>query len=67
MSKEYYQKNKHKWKVYYQKNYEELCELTKNFFDKLQDYSETDIPEDAWGMLYRMYDIANDKYPRLGG
>ena len=47
-------------------NYEELCELVKKLFDQLQNDYHADVSKDAWDMLYRMYDIANDKYPRLG-
>jgi len=48
-------------------NYEELCELVKKLFDQLQNDYHADVSKDAWDMLYRMYDIANDKYPRRGG
>ena len=47
-------------------NYEELCRLVKELYNELQEFPFTDIPENAWDIVYRMYDIANDKYPRLG-
>ena len=42
-------------------NYEELCRLVKELYNELQEFPFTDIPENAWDIVYRMYDITNDK------